>query len=79
VSNYQGDLPWPPRHNGGTRNRKPEAARPIGAFLLTTLLLGVSAQNVGSLRQASFDLPQTDLDREVLTLVCTRICSHSRC
>ena len=49
-------------------NRQLEATRTVVATTLAALLLVASAQNVGSLRQASYDLPQTALDGEVLTL-----------
>ena len=37
-------------------------------LLVSALMTGAIAQDVGSLQGSSFDLPQTDLDREVLTL-----------
>ena len=40
----------------------------VVATTLVSLLAMASAQSVGSLRQASYDLPQTTLDSEVLTL-----------
>lgn len=50
------------------RNRQLEAVRVIVATVLVAFMLAATAQNVGALRQTSYDLPQTDLDREVLTL-----------
>jgi hypothetical protein len=50
------------------RNRQLEAVRVIVATALVAFMLVASAQNVGALRQTSYDLPQTVLDREVLTL-----------
>ena len=50
------------------QNSQLDAASVIVATALAALLLIASAQNVGSLRQSSYDLPQTPLDSEVLTL-----------
>ena len=45
-----------------------QASRVFVVTAVTALLLFASAQNVGSLRQASYELPQMALDTEVLTL-----------